>query len=66
MTLGDFKKCLLKNLNMTRLHEILIRYGDIFDQVWNTFLIDLGEDSNTKMAGTYYDIRPYFPYTSHT
>ena len=48
MTLGDLKRCLLKNLNITRLLVIMIRNGDIFDQVWNAFLIDLREDSNTK------------------
>ena len=37
----------------------MIRKGDIFDQVWNTFLIDLREDNNTEIAGTYYDIIPY-------
>ena len=46
MTLGDLKRCLQKNLNITRLHEILIRNEDTFDQLWNTFLIDLREDSN--------------------
>ena len=52
--------CLQKNLNKTRLHEIMIRNGDTFDQVWNTFLIDLREDSNTKITSTYYDIIPHF------
>ena len=37
MTVGDLKSCLQKNLNITRLHEIMIRKGDTFDQVWNTF-----------------------------
>ena len=31
-----------------------------FDQVGNTFFIDLREDSKQKIAGTYYDIIPYF------
>ena len=48
MTLSDLKRCLQKNLNITRLHEIMIRNGDTFDQLWNTFMIDLREDSNTK------------------
>ena len=60
MTLGDLKRCLQKDPNITRLHDIVIRNGDTFDPVWNTFLIDLREDSNTKIAGTYYDIIPYF------
>ena len=59
MTLGDLKRCLQKNLNITRLHGIMIRNGDTFDQVWNTLLIFHTEDSNTKMAGTHYDIIPY-------
>ena len=48
MTLCDLKRCLQKNLNITRLHEIVIGKGHIFDQV----LIDLTEDNNTKIAGT--------------
>ena len=48
MTLGDLKRCLQKNINFTRLHQTMIRNGDIFDQVWNTFLIDVREDNITK------------------
>ena len=48
MTLGDLKRCLQKNLNITRLHEIMIRNGDTLDQVWNTFLIDLREYRNIQ------------------
>ena len=46
------KRCLQKNLNITRIHEIMIRNGDTFDQVWNTFVTDLREDSNTEIAFT--------------
>ena len=39
---------LTKNLNITRLHETMTKNGDIFDKRWNTFLIDVREDNNTK------------------
>ena len=48
MTLGNFKRCLQKNLDLTRLQEALLRKGDSFDQTWNIFLTDLREDSNAK------------------
>ena len=50
ITLGDLKRCLQRNLNITRLHEIMIRNGDTFDQVLITFLIDLREDSNARKS----------------
>ena len=57
MTLGDLRRCLQKDLNITRLHETMTKDGDIFDQKWNTFLIDLREDNDTKniYLGAYYD-----------
>ena len=56
------KKVFTENLNIKRLHEIMIRNGGTVDRVWNIFLVDLREDSNTKNCWylAYYDIIPYF------
>ena len=37
MELGNFKKYLLKNLNITRLHELTASDVESFDQWWNIF-----------------------------
>ena len=38
MELGNFKKYLLKNLNITRLHELTASDVESFDQWWNIFI----------------------------
>ena len=55
MTLGDLKRCLQKNINITILHETMTKHGDIFDQRRNTFLINLREDNTTKNSWSYYE-----------
>ena len=54
MTLGDLKGAYKKSeYNKTTRNND--QNGDIFDQRWNTFLIDVREDNNTKKADTYYE-----------
>ena len=52
------KGCLLKNLNITRLHEMAVRDVDLVDQRWNTFITGLRNGNNTE-KGSYILWEPF-------
>ena len=51
MLLDNVKRCLLKNLNITRLHEMMLNNITVFDQMWKPFLDFLRIVNSTKIVG---------------
>ena len=52
ITLVDLKRCPLKHLNMTRLHEMAVRNVDLFDQIGIHSELNLKLTIAQQMNGT--------------